>query len=82
MTERGALDMAIATLQSRVKERDAEIDRLRIVIAGASTRLKLLYMAAGLGQKTGREALDALNAEITKLDAVTYDNNQQQAREK
>lgn len=32
MTERGALDMAIATLQSRVAERDAEIERLRALI--------------------------------------------------
>lgn len=29
MTERGALDLAIATLQQRVKDRDAEIERLR-----------------------------------------------------
>jgi hypothetical protein len=55
-----------------LEEQRQEIERLRGVIAEASTKLKLLYMAAGLGQKTGREALTALNDEIAKLDAVTY----------
>jgi hypothetical protein len=56
-----------------MQEAADEIERLRNVIADASTNLKLLYMAAGLGQKTGRETLDdALNAEINKLDAVIY----------
>lgn len=31
-TERGALDAAIAALQTRVKERDAEIERLRAAL--------------------------------------------------
>lgn len=32
LTERGALDLSIATLQTRVKEREAEIERLRAAL--------------------------------------------------
>lgn len=65
-----------AAARPTYKELKAERERLRGVIAEASTKLKLLYMAAGLGQTTGRAALDALNAEITKLDTVTYGHQQ------
>jgi hypothetical protein len=65
-----------------IKEAADEIERLRAVITEASTKLKLLYMGAGLGQTTGRAALDALSAEIGKLDAVTYANQQLATTEK
>jgi hypothetical protein len=58
-----------------------ENERLRAVLSDASTNLKLLYMAAGLGQKTGLAALAALNDEITKIDAEVYRVNQQTPQE-
>lgn len=63
----------MATNMIYKKEADelrAEIDRLQAALGDASIKLKLLYMAAGLGEKTGRDALAALNDEITKIDAA------------
>lgn len=54
----------------------AKVRQLRAVLGDASTNLKLLYMAAGLGQKTGREALAALNDEITKIDVALVDGQE------
>jgi uncharacterized small protein (DUF1192 family) len=54
----------------RIAELTTEIERLRAVLSDVSVKLKLLYMAAGLGQKTGREALAALSDEINKIDAA------------
>lgn len=57
-----------------------EIERLRAVVANAETKLKLLYMAAGLGQTTGKAALAELSAVIETLSAALLD--QQSAPEK
>lgn len=46
MTERGALDLAIATLQSRVKERDAEIERLRAALKECADDLAAAWRRA------------------------------------
>lgn len=62
--------MALLRKEEFVRRRQAENDRLRTVLEEASAKLKLLYMAAGLGRKTGREALVALNDEITKIDGA------------
>ena len=55
-----------------LKSPPVDVAGMREALEAASTNLKLLYMAAGLGQKTGREALAALNDEITKIDAALY----------
>jgi hypothetical protein len=50
-----------------------EEQRLRTAIDFNLTKLKLLYMAAGLGQKTGRAALDELSAIIANMEAALGD---------
>lgn len=55
---------------SQIDRLNAENGRLRAAMGASSTRLKLLYMAAGLGEKKGLDALAELSAVIKEIDAA------------
>jgi multidrug resistance efflux pump len=51
LTERGALDLAIATLQNRVKDRDAEIERNNAAMAWAEAEIERLRAALAVARQ-------------------------------
>ena len=60
-------------LVSYAQSLELEIDRLRAALWDAETRLKMLYLAAGTGQKKGLDALSELSGIIKDVgEAATH----------